>query len=262
VRKGRLRVLAASIAVLAILPFGEATAELIQVENLLITVNGGVVPKKLPRQGNAPVRIKVSGSIATTDGKLAPQLEQFELEVNRHGRLLDRGLPRCNIAELRDATTKQALRNCRDALVGHGFGAAEIALPDQAPFPAQGRLLAFNARLAGRRAVVGHVYGAEPVPVTTIVPFRIAKARSRPFGARIVAELPTVAADWGYVSEFRMTIGRRFRHAGKRRSYLNASCPAPRELSSALFDAVRATYRFEGGRTVQTTLQRQCKVAD
>jgi hypothetical protein len=235
-----------------------ARTETIQEKNLVVTVNGGIVPKKLPRRGRAPVSIRVAGKIATTDGLAPPQLRQFELEVNRHGRVFDRGLPRCRRPQLEDATTAQALRACRGALVGRGRVLAEVALPDQAPFPADGALLAFNARDGGRRAVLGHVYGTTPLPVTTVVPFRVGRARGRTFGARLTAELPTVAAEWGYVTDFAMRFGRRYREGGERRSYLNAGCPAPRGFPGALFDAVRASYRFEGGQTLETTLQRAC----
>jgi hypothetical protein len=251
--------IAAGCALIALLPATSA-GELIAEQNLLISVDGRMVPKTLPRRGTAPVRVEVRGSIATTDGGPAPQLERFELELNRHGRLFDQGLPRCKLSRLRNATTKQALSRCRDALVGRGHGAAEILLPEQAPFPASGRVLAFNARIGGKKAVIGHVYGRVPVPVTTIVPFTISKRRSGPFGWRIVAHLPTLAADWGYVSRFRMTFGRMYTYKGKRRSYLNAGCPAPPGFPSALYPAVRATYRFETGQNVTTQLDRTCKV--
>lgn len=237
-----------------------ASSETITEQNLIITVNGDLAPKTLPRKGTAPVRVNVSGSIATSDGALAPQLAQFELEVNRHGKLYTEGLPTCKLGQLKNSTTKQALKRCKGALVGRGYGAADIALPEQSPFPAQGKVLAFNATIKGRPALIGHVYGRAPVPVTTIVPFRILRATSKPFGHRIVADLPTVAADWGYVSEFRISFGRRYTHQGKRRSYLNAGCPAPRGFPGALYPAVRATYRFEGGQSVSRVLERECRV--
>lgn len=241
---------------------GVAQTEVIQRENLVVTVRGGIAPKQLPRRGLAPVSVRVSGEIATTDGKPPPQLRQFELEVNRHGRVFDRGLPVCRRGQLEDVTTKGALRACRGALVGEGTVLAEVALPDQAPFPTDGRLLAFNARIGGRRAVLGHVYGATPLPVTTVIPFRVLKARGKPFGERLVAELPSVAAEWGYVTEFGMHFGRRYKQGGKRRSYLNAGCPAPRGFPGALFEAVRATYSFEDGQVLRTTLRRSCRARD
>lgn len=252
--------LALALSAAVLVAGGPARGETIQEENLVLEIDGGIAPKKLPRSGLAPVEVRVAGQIHTTDGQAPPTLREFSLDVNRHGKVFDRGLPRCRRSQLRDATTARALEACRRALVGRGHVSAEVTLPDQAPFPAEGELLAFNVRIDGRRAVLGHVFGTDPVPTTTVVPFLVGKAPGRTFGARLTALLPTVAADWGYVADFRMSFGRRYRHDGRRRSYLNASCPAPRGFPGALFPLARASYRFEGGRQLSTTLQRECRV--
>ncbi|HWP33545.1 MAG TPA: hypothetical protein VNL97_07335, partial [Solirubrobacterales bacterium] len=42
-----------------------APAETVRLGNLIITIEGGVSPSKLPRRTPAPITLKVSGSVAT-----------------------------------------------------------------------------------------------------------------------------------------------------------------------------------------------------
>jgi hypothetical protein len=249
------------VLVLVLAGVGAATAsgELIQQGNLQISFDGQITPKRLPRHGMAPVSVAMSAEIGTTDGSKPPQLQYITLEINRHGRLTPQGLPSCRRGQLAFATTHQALRRCRDALVGRGHVSAKIALPEQAPLPSEGELLAFNGHLHGHPVIYGHVYGATPLPITLVVPFAVARTGGR-FGTRLQAAMPQVAADWGYVTDFRMTLGRRYRAGGKRRSYLNAGCPAPKGFPGALFTLARGTYSFGDGRQLQSSLVRNCMV--
>lgn len=236
-----------------------ADAELIQSGNLLVDFQAGIHPKRLPRRGAAPVKLDVSATISTTDGAKAPQLDDLVLEVNRNGRLTTAGLPRCRRSDLVFTTTRQALEHCRGALVGRGHISANIALPEQAPLPSEGTMLAFNGRERGRPVIYGHVYGETPLPITTIVTFHIRATRSR-FGTTLTAAFPRVAADWGYLRTIRLRLGRRYRDAdGRRRSYISAGCPTPRGVNRAIFTMARGTYTFVDGRRLTSALVRSCR---
>jgi hypothetical protein len=58
-------------------------------------------------------------------------------------------------------------------LVGTGTFATKILLPQQAPFPAGGKLYAFNGRYRGHPAILAHVFGTEPVPTSFTLPFEM-----------------------------------------------------------------------------------------
>jgi hypothetical protein len=255
----RVALAAAGVLAVPLLITQTVAGETVQHDNLLVSAHGGVVPHTLPRHGLAPVRVKVAGEIQTTDGQPPPRLIAFSIDVNSHGRVFDRGLPRCRVGELRDATTRQALKVCGDALVGRGQLETHIFLPDQAPFPAQGTLLAFNARIHGHRAVIGQVYGIRPVATTAVVPFVVTRAPGHTFGPRLTAELPSVASNWGFVAGFSMTFGRSYTYRGQRQSYMSAGCPAPRGFPGAPFDLVRLSYQFEGEPPLETTIERECR---
>ena len=235
--------------------------ETVQHDNLIVSAHGGVFPRQLPRHGLGPIQIRIAGRIRTTDAKPPPKLLSFSLDVNRHGKVFDRGLPICHRHQLRNATTRRALKECRAALVGRGHVSANIFLPDQAPFPAEGTLLAFNSRIHGHRAVLGHVYGIDPVATTAVVPFIVGRAPGHTFGARITAILPSVASDWGFIAGFNMTFGRTYRFHGARHSYMSAGCPAPRGFRGAPYSLARLSYQFQGEPPLSTTIQRDCRAA-
>lgn len=132
--------------------------------NYRISFSGSMTPAKLPRTGAAPISVSVSGAVQQLAGPPAPALHEFTVSINRHARLSLQGLPTCTRRRIVGNSTSQALASCRDALVGSGIFSAHIDVPEQAPFPAAGRLLVFNSRYHGHRALLGHVYGSQPVP--------------------------------------------------------------------------------------------------
>jgi hypothetical protein len=76
------------------------------------------------------------------------------IQINRHGHLDSSGLPICRFKQIQPSTTSAALAACRRSLVGEGSFSADVELPQQAPFPSQGKVLAFNARVDGRPVIL------------------------------------------------------------------------------------------------------------
>jgi hypothetical protein len=58
-----------------------------------------------------------------------------------------------------------------------------------------------------------------------------------------------------------MKLDRRFRSGGRTHSYLAADCPAPKGFSGAVFPLARASFSFEGGKTLTSVMNRTCRVA-
>jgi hypothetical protein len=63
------------------------------------------------------------------------------------------------IGHINPSTNQEALEACRSSLVGEGGFSANVKLPEQSPFPSEGRLLAFNGTIGGKPAMFGHIYG-------------------------------------------------------------------------------------------------------
>ncbi len=227
--------------------------------DLRVSFVGEVAPLTLPRSGTAPVAVTVGGRIATTDGSPPPQLQTISIQINRHGHLDSSGLPICRFKQIQPSTTSAALAACRRSLVGGGSFSADVELPQQAPFPSQGKVLAFNGRVDGRQVILAHVYGIQPVPTSFVLPFAIGPARGQ-FGTLLTAVLPKTTGEWGFVTGISLTLHRRFNYHGAPRSYVSAGCPAPAGLPGVLFPLARARFAFAGGRTLTNTLTKVCRV--
>jgi hypothetical protein len=251
---------AIAVALLCLALAAVAQAEVIRKGNLQVSYGGKIAPHDLPRVGAAPVAVSISADITTTDSKPPPQLRRISLAINRNGRLDQQGLPFCHFHQLQPASTNEAREACPGGIVGHGSFKAAVALPEQSPYPSDGTILAFNGRLHGRPVIFAHIYGTQPLPTSFTLPFEVSRRRNGTYGISLVADLPPVAADWGYVSGFSMILQRRFRYRGKARSYVSAGCPAPKGFPGATFAFAKASFGFEGGRKMLTTLTRSCGV--
>jgi hypothetical protein len=236
-----------------------AQAETVQKGHLRVAFSGAFAPQKLPRSGTAPISVSIGGRISTSDGKAPPQLRRIELAINRSGQLSTAGLPSCRLDQIQPSTNQGALEACRRSLVGEGNFSANVELPEQAPFPSRGNVLAFAGREGGRPVILAHVYGTDPIPTSYTLPFRVGGG-SGAYGTVLTASLPQVTSDWGFVTGLQLNLNRQFTYHGQRRSFLSASCPAPRGFPGAAFPLVRASFAFTGGPTVSSVLNRSCRV--
>ncbi len=239
---------------------GTAGAELSREGNLIVSFGGGIAPQALPRTGSAPVSVRVEARVRTADGRLPPALRRITLDINRNGRLYDRNLPVCRPEEIRSTNASAALAACGGARVGVGSVSGLVTLPEQPPFVFTGRVTAFNGRqLEGGRAILAHVYGDAPVPLTFVLPFSVERLRDRVFGTRLTATVPATTRRVVHVTRLAISLKRMYRSGGKTRSYLSAGCPAPIGFPGAFFPLVRATYGFVGGKRLSSTLVRSCR---
>lgn len=235
-----------------------AHAEVAQRDHVRVSISGQLAPKALPRTGTAPVAVSVGGDISTTDGSQLPRLRRLQIEINRGGRLEEKGLPACPLAQIAVATSDRALSACRDALVGSGSFDANIVLRGQAPYPTTGRLLVFNGRRGGKPVLFGHIYTSRPFATSFVIVFKISQRAHGRFGTVLSASLPEALGSWGYVTGIKMRLSRRYSAGGQRRSYLSAGCPAPKGFDKVSFPLIRASFGFEGGKTLVSTLSKSC----
>jgi len=246
-------------AALAFIASEASRAEVAQKGGLRVSVAGKLTPNKLPRKSKVPVAVSFSGRIKSTESGGPPQLLAIKLAINRRGVLTYRGIPKCRMKHINPSTTREAILACRSALVGEGTFSANVRFPEQSPFPSLGKVLAFNGRFKGRPAILAHIYGTKPVPTSYVLPFTISRSGGE-YGTRLAASLPRVTGDWGFVTGISMRLDRRFRSRGKSHSYLAADCPAPKGFPGAVFPLAKASFIFEGGRTLAPVMNRTCKV--
>lgn len=239
---------------------GAGHADQVQRGNLRVAASAKFSPKRLPRAGDAPITVTLDGRLATLDGSLPPQLQGLRIELNRHGRLETRGLPKCRIGQIQPASTTLALSACRPALVGRGSFSVDAVLGSQQPYPTKGRLLVFNGTYKGRPALLGQIYSPHPFANSFVIPFEINRSKRPSYGVALTARLPRAFTDWGYVTGLELRLSRRYSFRGRTQSFISAGCPAPEGLSGAVFSFARTTFVFANGTRLSLPLTGECTV--
>lgn len=241
---------------------GVAQADVISGGNVQVSFSGGITPKTLPRSELAPIALHISGTVTPVEEGLRPKaLNRLTVEVNRHAVATTRGLPVCPWHKLRSTTTHRALAICRNALIGRGHFSSHIDIPEQAPFPAEGRLLAFNSSRNGKPAVAAHVFGRDPAPTSEVLPLTLTRRGQGNFGPIVSVRMPDIGNEWGYVQGFDLTLERRYRYRGQELSVISASCPAPADLNEVPFRAARGIFELTDGSKLTRVVGGSCKVA-
>jgi hypothetical protein len=240
--------------------FGVAQADVVNGGNVSVSFRGWISPQTLPRSEVAPIALHFAGTVTPLEGQRPASLARVTVEINRHAVATTRGLPTCAWRRLLSTTSRRAMEICSDALIGTGHFSSHIDIPDQAPFPAEGRLLAFNSMKNGKPAVAAHVFGRDPVPTSEVLPMTFSRHGQGNFGPIVSVAMPNIGNEWGYVSGFDLTLKRRYRYRGRAMSVISASCPAPKDVHVAPFKAARGTFELAGGSTLTRTVSSTCKV--
>ncbi|HWO83747.1 MAG TPA: hypothetical protein VNM38_08160 [Solirubrobacterales bacterium] len=237
-----------------------ATAEVVQKQGVRVQVHGDLLPQRLPRHDMAPIAVSISAQVGSAPSlELEPQLQRIVIAINSFGRLRTRGLPRCRYGHINPSTTQEAIEACGSALVGEGHFSADVRLPEQSPFPSEGKVLAFNGLYKGRPALFAHIYGTEPIPTSFVLPFLL-RSSDGTYGTVLEASLPQVTGNWGFVKGLSMTLRRTFTFRGRQMSYLSASCPAPGGLTVVPFPLARTGFVFAGGPSMSIVVTDVCRV--
>jgi hypothetical protein len=234
-------------------------AELAKKGNLIGSFHGSISPSALPRSGSAPVSVQMGGKIKTTDRTTPPKLTEIVLQINSHGLIQTRGLGRCTLAQLNALSSAQAKRRCSDALIGHGNVTSRVSLPEQGAFASNGALNAYNATYKGHQAVLAQVESGQPLPLAYVIVFEMKKTKGT-FGTELDGALPPIASEYGYITAFDLSLGRRYAYHGRKLSYASASCPAPQGFTKVAFPMAKASYEFADGRVLASKIERTCEV--
>jgi hypothetical protein len=148
----------------------------------------------------------------------------FRSSYSSDGRLSTRGLPTCDPELLRAASAEEARAICAPAIVGRGHLEALLEREGQPPAKVESLLTLFNGpRENGLPTVILQARISEPFTEIFDVTIPIKKLRGN-YRYRATVDLPTIAAGRGAITHVDVDVGRRWRFAGKRRSYVSARC--------------------------------------
>jgi hypothetical protein len=222
--------------------------------NLILTVNGDVFPVALPEDTPAPISLKVSGSITTSDGSQPPALRKVIIDTAKDGYVNAEGLPVCTMSKLVAQSSEAAKKSCPASIVGRGHTTVRVAFPESTPFSAEGQVTAFNGGVQGRVTTLFiHAYVAVPAPTAVITTVKIEREANGPYGLRSVARVPVIAGGHGSLTKFDLTIHRLFTYHGEQESYLEGECHNDKQLA-------KVVDIFADGTEVVGRLVRPCKV--
>jgi hypothetical protein len=257
--RARLAITATTTALLALALTTFAGAETQIIGNLQLSVQATLSPKKLPRQGDAPVAVSVGWQIQSTDPAQKPAaLRSVEIEINKAGVLDTQGLPDCPYAQIQPASTQRALSNCKPSLVGQGTFSALVGLEGQESYVSRGKMLVFKGTKQGKAVLFGQIYTSYPFAASFVIVFKVKQAGKGTFGTILQAKLPANLRAWGNLTEVKMRLERTYSVKGVKRSFLSAGCPAPKGIAKAPFKLARTSFAFDGGAKASQTLSETC----
>jgi len=211
---------------LALAAVAPGARQVVRAGNLFLADNGGIFPSTLPRHESVPVSARLEGEIGTLDGTHPPAIESVSLDIDKTIEVDAKGLPTCSYGQIQSRETSAAKRVCGDAILGAGEAEVEVAFPEQAPFSARGPVVLFNGGVhGGTTLVLVHAYVAVPAPTAIVTTAKLTRIDRGRFGLHIDARIPRIAGGAGSVTKFRLGVGRRFVRAGRKVSFLAASCP-------------------------------------
>jgi hypothetical protein len=224
----RIALLVAFLA-LAIATTTQAKPESARLGNLVLTDNGGIIPRTLPRHEQAPISAVIDAHIGTVDGSHPPAIRSVAVDFDKTIVVDAKGLAACKLGKLEARPTAAAKGACPNAIVGTGDGDVEVAFPEQAPFTANGPIVLFNGGVRGGTTLLYvHAYVSVPAPTAVVATVKLTRIHRGHFGIHAVADIPRIAGGAGSVTRFKLRIGRKFSYRGRPKSYLTASCPTGR----------------------------------
>ncbi len=163
--------------------------------NMVLTLNGGVTPKALPRDERVPMGFHGSGVFATVDGTHLPALREAVFDNDKDLVVSVDGLPVCGIDQLTARDTGHAEAACGGSILGKGSATVEVAFPEQAPFNATGPLILFNGgERGGVITLLAYTYVSVPAPTAVVTTATLTRQRKGPFALHAVVKAPALPA--------------------------------------------------------------------
>jgi hypothetical protein len=196
-----------------------------------------VVPNKLSKAALTPTTLKVTTKTATTtaaNGVPSPATRAV-VDFDKSANLFTKGIPTCSATQLQSTSTEVALTTCGRAKIGSGTGLALLPVGAQV-LPEPTTVTAFNGVPEGGKPVVLlHAYGTSPVQTTLVLVGTVTNRDREGYGPRLDVAIPPIAGGTGALTDFQVTINKKFAYKGKKRSFISAKCTSKKLKARAEF---------------------------
>ncbi len=221
-----------ALGLVAVLSAGFATAAfakwtVLKAGTIEMKVDGGTIPKALPKKTMAPIKVRVRGEISDSgraDGHPAA-FRIADIDFDKNGVVDATGLAVCKKGQLQSQPTPAAMKLCGKSLVGEGTGQVQISFAEQPPIPVTAPIKAFNGGVKGGKITLFiHTFITVPVPAAVVTEVTIKKIKKGRYGINTLSKIPEIAGGNGAVLSFDIKFGKNYNYKGKKRAYIKAKC--------------------------------------
>ena len=242
-------------ALIAVTVAGVAMAAkdtIVRAGDLEVVIDGssGVTPKALSKTKYTPIKFTAAGSVRSLNAAEPhpPALKEVLLDT-KNAAVTTKGYPACKSGQLQAQSTKAAEAICGKAIIGKGTTTVSVKFPEQAAIPAKSPLLVFNGGTSGSTTTFYiHAYLTQPIVTAIVTTVKIKKAGN---GIKSVTTVPKIAGGSGSVTDFSLTIDKKYTYKGKKVSVLSAKC-----VGGKITADVQA--KFYNGPAVKAQVLRTC----
>lgn len=190
------------------------------------SIEAVIAPKSLPKKTFAPATLKVvtkTGSTTAANGVPSPAV-QATIDFDKGAKLFAKGLPTCDPALLQNVSTEIAEQKCGNAKIGSGRAHALLPLGAKV-IEVEQTVTAFNGiPQGGKPVVLLHSYGTQPFQTTLVLVGTVSNFNKQGYGPRLDIQIPLLAGGTGALTEFQVTINKKYKFKGKPASFITAEC--------------------------------------
>jgi hypothetical protein len=104
----------------------------------------------------------------------------------------------------------------------------------------------------GKPVVILHTYGTSPIQTTLVLVGTVTTTNKEGYGPRLDLEIPKIAGGTGALTDFQVTIAKKYKYKGKPASFISAKCPNSKKLKT------RSVFTFKDGQTSNPTYKQTC----
>jgi hypothetical protein len=213
-------------------------------------------PQRLSKATLTPVALKVTTKTSSTtaaNGVPVPAVRAL-VDFDKNTKLFTKGIPTCDPAKLQNTSTEAALAACGKAKIGAGSGSALLPVGTTV-YTEPTVVTAFNGiPQGGEPVVLLHAYGSAPVQTTLVLVGAVSGYDQEGYGPRLDIGIPLIAGGSGALTDFQVTIDKKYTYKGKRRSFVSAKC-RPQKLKA------RGAFTYRDGETLTAYSTQTCTQA-
>jgi len=220
------------------------------------SIDSQIRPKKLSKTKFTPGSLKVTTlTTSTTDPNGFPvPASHATIDFDRNARIYTKGLPTCEPGKLQNQSTENAERICGRAKIGSGTAVAYLRPGKFYEVPQT--VTAFNGvPKGGKPMVILHTYGTTPLQVSLVLEGTVSNYGREGYGPRLDLNIPKIAGGTGALKEFQVTIDKKWRFKGVKRSFVAAKCPNSMSLKA------RGVFTYFDGESLTALSKQSCTQA-